>query len=97
MKTNVFTVGLCSFAFQYPFWGAQSRPMNIKEIENKNIHKETGEFPNQSHSIYYSMHEYIGIDPKFEKPKCWSYVLTLYECHRHEFPDGSGDCSPRNF
>ena len=42
-----------SFAFQYLLRFVHGQGQQTKEIENKNIRKETGEFHNQSHSTNY--------------------------------------------
>ena len=49
----MFLLVTCSFAFQYLLCFVYGQDQRTKEIENKNIHKETGEFPNQSKSINY--------------------------------------------
>ena len=49
----MFLLVSCSFAFQYLFC-AGSRPTDKRNSERKHA-KETGEFPNQSHSINYDI------------------------------------------
>ena len=46
----MFLLISCSFAFEYLLCFVHGQGQRTKEIENKNIHKETGEFSNQSHS-----------------------------------------------
>ena len=49
----MFLLVSCSFAFQYLLCFVHSQGQRTKAIENKNIDKETGEFPNQSYFINY--------------------------------------------
>ena len=55
MNPNVLLVYRYLFAFQYLLCFVHSQGHLTKEIENKNIHKEAGKFPNQSHSINYGL------------------------------------------
>ena len=56
----MFLLISCSFAFEYLLCFVHGQGQRTKEIENKNIHKETGEFSNQSHSINYSNNIYLA-------------------------------------
>ena len=43
----MFLLITCSFALQHLLCSVHGQDQRTKEIENKNIHKETGEFHNQ--------------------------------------------------
>ena len=49
----MFLLVSCSFVFQNLLCFVHGQGRRTKEIENKNINKEIGEFPNQSYSINY--------------------------------------------
>ena len=49
-----------SFAFEYLLCFVHGQGQRTKEIKNKNIHKETGEFPNKSHSIGESLFTFFA-------------------------------------